>query len=156
MRAVNRFKLAGIKVRASGVYNNWGGYITADDVKGLAIDITGTDETYKNGACTHLFASVQVMATGIVNGCACRDVDATLRIGDLNVTPLRDIISTRNPAYMALIDEQQRGEFRPVCQSCDYYKSIFHARAMHWKRQRDTQTLAAFKAQLDARGGGSG
>ena len=39
---------------------------------------------YEGGACVRLFTTVQVMATGIVNGCACRDADATLRLGDLN------------------------------------------------------------------------
>ena len=126
LRLLERFNQAGVRVRRSRVYNNWGGYITQADVDGLAIDITSADATYKKGACVLLLIAVQVMATGIVNGCACRDVDATLRIGDLNQKPLREILSVRNQAYMELIAEQQRGEFRPVCRSCDFYKSIYH------------------------------
>lgn len=151
LQALERFAQAGIKVRTSQVYNNWGGYVTAADVQGLAIDVTGTEQTYKNGACALLFTAVQVMATGIVNGCACRDVDATLRIGDLHQTPLRDIISTRNAAYMALIDAQMLGEFKPVCRSCDFYKSIFHQRAQHRKGREEVQSMARFKARLDAK-----
>jgi hypothetical protein len=95
-----------------------------------------------------LFTSVQVMATGIVNGCACRDADATLRLGDLHQTPLRDIISNRNPAYMALIDEQERGEFRPICQSCDFYASIYRKSAAYKESGVELQSLDEFKESL--------
>jgi hypothetical protein len=98
-----------------------------------------------------LFAGVQVRATGIVNACACRDVNTVLAIGDVNEQPLRDIVSTGNPVYMDLIDEQMRGEFRPVCQSCDFYKSIFHRPARQLRQRRAGQSLAAYKAELDAR-----
>ncbi len=57
---------------------------TQDDVRGLPIRvIVGEDAVYKNGACVRLFTTIQIMATGIVNGCACRDADATLQLGDL-------------------------------------------------------------------------
>ena len=89
---------------------------------------------------------------GIVNGCACRDVDATLRIGDLKERPLREILSSSNQAYMTLIDEQQRDEFRPVCKSCDFYKSIYHSRSIHRKHGSPLQSIDEFKARLDASG----
>ena len=151
MRLLTRFTEAGIKVRTSNVYSNWGGYISQDDVKGLAIDITKPGKTYKNGACTLLFTSVQIMANGIVNGCAVKDVDASLRIGDLNEKPLREILSTHNPAYMKLIEEQQSGVFRPVCEGCDYYKSIYHRRSIYRKGEVETQSIAEFKDRLDAK-----
>jgi hypothetical protein len=151
LQLLQRFARAGIKIRTSHVYNNWGGYVTAADVEGLAIDVTGTEQIYKNGPCALLFTAVQVMATGVVNGCACRDVDATLKIGDLRETALRDIISTGNAAYMALIDEQMRGQFRPVCRSCDFYKSIFHQRSQHRKGLEPVQSMQSFKARLDAK-----
>jgi MoaA/NifB/PqqE/SkfB family radical SAM enzyme len=150
MRMLERFENAGIHVgRSDALYNNWGGYVTNDDVRGLAMDITGADAIYKRGACARLFTTVQIMATGIVNGCACRDVDATLRIGNLKERPLREILSSRNQAYMNLIDEQQRGEFRPVCRSCDYYKSIYHSRSIHRKNGSALQSVEEFKARLD-------
>ena len=77
LKLVERFKRAGVEVRRTHVYNNWGGYITQEDVHDLAIDVTSSEAMYKNGACVKLFTSVLVMATGIVNGCSCRDVDAT-------------------------------------------------------------------------------
>ena len=153
MRMLDRFEKAGIHIgRSDALYNNWGGYITNEDVRGLAMDITGADAIYKNGACARLFTAVQIMATGIVNGCACRDVDATLRIGDLNQQPLREILSSRNQVYMNLIDEQQRGEFPPVCKSCDYYKSIYHSRSLHRKNGSALQSIQEFKDRLDAAG----
>jgi len=151
LRILDRFEQRGIPVRDSHVYNNWGGYVTQADVEGLAIDITGADKMYKNGACAYLFTTPQIKADGVVNGCGCRDVDATLAIGDIRERPLRDIVSTRNPRYMELIDEQQRGEFRPVCQSCDYYKSIYHNRSIYRKEGTALQSLAEFKDQLATR-----
>ena len=152
MALVERFRDRGVHVRRAHVYNNFGGTVTAEDVQGLAIDIDDASRTYKDGACSHLFTTYQIMATGIVNGCACRDVDATLRIGDLNETPLHRILSPDNPAYMQLIEEQQRREFRPVCQSCDYYKSIYHSRVIHRKNRMQVQSIDAFKDRLRAAG----
>lgn len=45
---LGRFKKAGIGVHAShGIYNNWGGYITQEDVAGLNMHITPADGTVK-------------------------------------------------------------------------------------------------------------
>jgi uncharacterized Fe-S cluster-containing radical SAM superfamily protein len=148
-RLLERIRKAGINVKISkGVYNNWGGYVTNDDVRGLPIDIVGPNLIYKNGACVRLFTTVQIMATGIVNGCSCRDVDATLRLGDLKETPLRELISSRNPTYMALIEQQQRGNFQPVCQSCDMYASIYHKSSGYRKSGVELETLDAFKTRI--------
>ena len=148
-RLLDRFRKAGVPVKVSkGVYNNWGGFVTNDDVRDLPIDIVGPGLVYKNGACVRLFTTVQIMATGIVNGCACRDADATLRLGDLREMPLREIISSRNPVYMALIEEQQQGNFRPVCQSCDMYASIYHKSSAYRKEGVELETLAEFKTRL--------
>jgi MoaA/NifB/PqqE/SkfB family radical SAM enzyme len=144
---LERFKQAGSTVNLQkGLYNNWGGYVTNEDVKHLPIRIVGPNVVHKNGACVRLFTAVQIMATGIVNGCACRDTDATLRLGDLRETPLKDIVSARNPTYMALIEEQQKGSFRPVCQSCDFYTSIYHKSLSY--ADTPLQTLEQFKASL--------
>lgn len=139
-----RFKAAGVPVHAShGLYNNWGGYITQADVAGLNVRILDGRRTPKLGPCVKLFDGFQVMATGVVNGCSCRDVDATLQIGHVGEQPLASILSGDNPRYRAIIDEQERGEFRPVCEGCDFYRSIYHlpssfrraGTAMHNRRQ---------------------
>lgn len=141
-----RYEDAGIKVERKRVFNNWGGMITGADVQGLDIEVTDTRSTYKKGACTLLFTGVQVMATGIVNGCACRDVDATLRIGDLNEAPLAEILSLENPAYRQLVQEQEAGRFRPICQSCDYYRSIYRTTKADRKLGRSPHALQEFLA----------
>src|SRR5262249_6338247 len=64
---LDRFKQAGSTVSIQkGLYNNWGGYVTNDDVKHLPIRIIGPNVVHKNGACVRLFTAVQIMATGIV------------------------------------------------------------------------------------------
>jgi sulfatase maturation enzyme AslB (radical SAM superfamily) len=151
-KILERFRARGIPTRKSHIYNNWGGMISSADVEGLAINVTSAENTYKNGACSLLFTTVQVLATGIVNGCACRDVEATLQIGDIKTTPLRDIISGGNPAYRQLIEEQQRGEFRPVCRSCDFYKSIYHHRERDRVAGTEMLTIQQFVERTDARG----
>ena len=149
LRALRRYREAGVPVRPShGVYNNWGGYITQADVAGLDMHITSTELVYKHGACVKLFDSVQVMASGVVNACACRDVDATLRIGDARTGRLADILSTRNAEYMRIIEEQQQGRFRPVCAGCDFYKSIYHQRSEYRRSRQPMQTLEQFKEKL--------
>lgn len=149
LELVERFRTAGIEIwLAPGVYNNWGGFISQKDVEGLDMHINSTESTYKYGACEKLFNSVQVTATGVVNACACRDVDATLQIGDVKTTPLKDIVSPENPRYMAIIDEQQRGEFLPICRSCDFYKSIYHHRSHYRRDGIETMSLENFKRQI--------
>jgi len=144
---MERFREIGIPVKIkSGLYNNWGGLVTTNDVRGLPIDIAGPGLIYKKGACVELMTTVQVMATGIVNGCACRDTNATLRLGDLNEVPLRDLISSRNPRYMALIEQQQQGRFQTVCQSCDMYNSIYLNKSKY--RGTAVETLDEFKRRI--------
>jgi sulfatase maturation enzyme AslB (radical SAM superfamily) len=151
-RLLHRFRKTGITVNSShGVYNNWGGYITQDDVAGLNMHIGAADGTYKSGACVKLFDSVQVMATGVVNACSCRDVDATLRIGDIASKPLQEIISARNAEYRKIIDEQQSGKFRPVCASCDFYRSIYHQPKSYRRGKVPTQSMEQFMRRLETR-----
>jgi hypothetical protein len=156
LRVLGDLREAGIPVSISRVYNNWGGYVTQEDVRDLGVDITDENVVYKNGACVLLLTMVQITASGIVNGCACRDVDHTLRLGDLNQQRLAHIVSTDNQVYMTLIAEQQRGEFRPICRSCDFYKSIYHNRSIYRQQGTAMVSLADFKASLCGRSGGNG
>ena len=62
---LDRFAKAGVEVEIHrGVYNNWGGDITQDDVDTLPIKVVGPDAIYKNGACVRLMTTLQIMATG--------------------------------------------------------------------------------------------
>ena len=89
--------------------------------------------------------SVKVKASGVVNGCSCRDVDNQLKIRDLNEQPLEQILSpTKNPRYRQLIEEQEASKYRDVCKNCDFYRSIYHQPKVYRKKGIKTQTLAEF------------
>ena len=82
------------------------------------------------------------------SGAACTVTSCRALLAPSKYPPLRDIISSRNPAYMALIEEQQQGNFRPVCQSCDMYASIYHKSSAYRKEGVELETLAEFKQRL--------
>jgi len=148
---VDRFVAAGVTLdRSDGVYSNWGGRVTQADVQGLSMHILPGAEVRKSGPCVKLFDSFQVTASGVVNGCSCRDAETTLRIGDLRTQSLRDIVGPANPQYMALIAEQEAGRFRPVCRDCDYYRSVYHQPSNYRRERIATQTRAAFLARTGA------
>ena len=151
LKLLQRYRCAGISVKRSQLYHTWGGQITPEDTKGLAIDLIDSRRIYKNGACALLFTGVQIMATGLVHACQCVDVNGSLKIGDLNESPLRDILSSSNPLYMSLIDEQQRGQFRDVCKSCGFYKSIYHSCSHDRRDSIPRRSIAEFKIALDGK-----
>jgi sulfatase maturation enzyme AslB (radical SAM superfamily) len=151
MLMLQKFKQVGVNTHAShGIYNNWGGYILQDDVKDLNIKILDGTKTYKLGPCVKLFDGFQVMATGVVNGCACRDVDATLEIGKIQETPLKDLLTINNPLYMKIIEEQEAGNFRPICEGCDYYRSIYHQPSSYRKHGTPVQNQVQFFSRFSA------
>ena len=115
----------GLKIQINKLYDNWGGYITRDDLTGLDMNLLAEKHVYKNGACSYIFAKNQIMANGVVNACACRDVDATLALGDLNNQSLAEILSYKNSIYRNLIERQQKGNFNSICNSCTFYHSIY-------------------------------
>jgi radical SAM protein with 4Fe4S-binding SPASM domain len=153
-RIVKRFRRDhGIRVRVSREYNNWGGLIGAEDLKGLDIHVRSPRTVYKNGACTLIFSRLLITADGRVNACACRDVDGTLCLGELKERPLREILSARNDRYMRLIESQQRGRFGRVCRDCDLYKSIYRHRSKYWARGVRAIRLEEFYRELQKRSG---
>lgn len=107
-------------------YDSWSGTITEEDVRGLDIDIRRRAAMPKIGACYMIFDEQAIMPDGRVNACACRAIDDSLVIGDLNRQPLNEVLSRRNPAYVDLIDRQQRGAFPEACRTCTWYKSIYY------------------------------
>lgn len=149
MELLGTFKKAGARFNSPhGVFNNWGGLISQDDVAGLNMKIMPGNKKYKSGACVKLFDSIQITASGIVNACACRDVNSTLRIGDIRVMPLKKIISAENEDYMRLIEEQQSGKFRPVCDGCDFFRSVYHQPSNYRRGKIPTQTIPEFISKL--------
>ncbi len=132
------------KITINKAYYNWGGYITQNDVKGLDIIINDPSNYYKYGACSLIFYKNQVMADGRVNACACRDVNATLQIGDLKRQTFEEIYTSQNVKYSNIVKSHQKGDFNPVCQSCDFYRSIYKNYRVYRKYKKNPFTLKKF------------
>ncbi len=128
-------------------FDNWGGVVSQSDVDGLEISIAGEQLVDKTGACALIFAQNSVLADGRVNACACRDVEGTLELGNVNEQPLAEILSLSNQRYMDLIERQQRGDFDTVCRSCTAYQSIY-ALQNPFAPHRDRVTLAEFMRRI--------
>jgi len=105
-------------------YNNWGGIINKEDIKGMNIKLK-TEGVKKRGACSLLFYKNIILSDGRVNACACRDVNGKLIIGNINNDSLRNILSSSNKRLVSIIEEQQHGNFNEVCSACDFYRSIY-------------------------------
>ena len=125
-------------------YYNWGGYISQEDVKELDIVINKGLDMYKKGACSLIFYKNQVLADCRINACACRDVNATLAIGDLKSQTFKDIYSFKNLDYMKIIKNQQKGKFNPICRYCDFYRSIYKNYEVYEKYRKKQMTLKNF------------
>lgn len=125
-------------------YNTWGGYITQDDVNGLDIIVGNAEKIFKNGACSLIFYKNQVIVNGILNACACRDVNATLRIGNLKTQTFKEIYSIKNKDYMNIIKNQQKSKFSPICKNCDFYRSIYKDYKVYKPYEQKLITLKNF------------
>ncbi len=129
-------------------FNTWGGMITLDDVSDIDMVIRDPSKIYKNGACSLIFYKNQVMVDGIVNACACRDINATLKIGNLNVQPFEEIYSIRNKDFIDLIRNQQEGKFNSICTYCDFYRSIYKDYFVYDKYKKKKMSLKNFYQYL--------
>ncbi len=129
-------------------FNTWGGMITQNDVKGVDMLIRDSSQIYKNGACSLIFYKNQVMVDGVINACACRDINATLKIGDLNIQSFEDIYTNRNIDYINLIQDQQQGKFNSICTSCDFYRSIYKDYFVYDKYKKKQMSLKKFYQYL--------
>lgn len=114
-----------INYQSTYKFNNWGGMISKKDVEGLNIDMYEEKDVKKYGSCSLIYSRMIVGANGIVNACACRDANYSLRIGNINEKPLKEIISLKNKKYKEIIERQEKNDFPEVCKTCDFYKSIY-------------------------------
>ncbi len=125
---IRRLHAAGVEVGLSSRADNWGGDVTANDLADIDMDLTEGRHLYRKGPCGLPFDSVQVTATGKVNACACRDPRGTLTLGDLDTTPLAEILSPRNAKWMKIVEDHESGRFNDICASCGFYQSIHDER----------------------------
>ena len=142
-RALARLVDLGVPMAAHSTLDDWGGLITQSDVKGLDMILLKGSLLPKIGPCILPFFSIQVLADGRVNACACRDISGDLVIGDLGSQSLAEIISLSNPAYAGLIERQRHGDFPRSCRGCSFYRSI-HDRRIAGASPKGTLTLEEF------------
>ena len=117
-------EFSNVRYSKSHNFNNWGGAIKEHDIADLNIKFE-KNLVPKTGSCSLIYSRLLIGANGYVNACACRDVDFTLKLGDLKYEKLKDIISLKNNVYKNLIENQEKNFFPKVCVSCDFYKSIY-------------------------------
>ncbi|MBI4248227.1 MAG: radical SAM protein [Elusimicrobia bacterium] len=112
-------------------FDNWGGDISEETL--LAADLTPRPLPLKRGPCHRLLTGPAVLADGRVNACACRDVEATLIIGDLKTQSMQAILS--GAPLKELLDKHERADFPAICEKCTLYESIYPdwMRGNSWK-----------------------
>jgi len=122
-------------------FNTWGGYITQEDVEDLDMIINDASYIYKRGACALIIYKNEVLADGRLNACACRDVNATMCIGDLKTQSFKDIFSINNKKLSNLIKTQQKEIYSQVCKECDFYRSIYKNYAVYKNQEKKKISL---------------
>lgn len=110
-----------IEMTWMGAYDSWAGHIKEEELS--AAGLAARPMPVKKGACHRLLTSPVVLADGRVNACACRDVEATLIVGDLKKESLAEVLSGK--ALHDLVDSHARGEFPEVCVRCTYYDPVY-------------------------------
>jgi uncharacterized Fe-S cluster-containing radical SAM superfamily protein len=102
-------------------FDNWGGLIHEEDLRRsgrLAIPAP-----LHRGPCHRLLTGPVVLADGRVAACCCRDLEASLIIGDARTQTLRDILA--GPRLKGYLARQARGDFPEVCRTCTRYVSLY-------------------------------
>lgn len=106
-------------------YDNWGGLIKQESLKGISLDLLDIELVKKDGPCANIFSRPQILSDGTVIACACRDVNATLKLGNVYEDPLAKIISPTNPAFSNLVKSMDEGVFPDICRDCTAYRSLY-------------------------------
>jgi sulfatase maturation enzyme AslB (radical SAM superfamily) len=104
-------------------YGNWGGKIPARDIESVGLKAAPTPKKFY-GPCDLMFSGgVIVTMDGEVNACACRDVDVSLPIGNLNDMTFKDIL--RGKKRYELMISMMENRIPKFCRGCSEYRSIF-------------------------------
>lgn len=105
-------------------YDSWAGAIAPEEL--IKVGLSPRKMPYKKGACELLFTKPVVLASGDVNACACRDVEAELIVGNVNDEPLSKIWAGRK--IDDIIEAHERGDYPDVCRRCTYFVSVYNSR----------------------------
>ena len=103
-------------------YDSWAGQIAATELH--AAGLRARPMPHKRGACELLYMKPVVLADGEVNACACRDVEAELRVGNLHRQSLQQVWN--GAAVEELIARHERGDYPEICRRCTYYVSVYN------------------------------
>ena len=117
-------KVKNIDYTETDEFNNWGGLIEEKNISDLNINFN-KKSTKKVGACSLIFSRNIIGSNFDLNACACRDANFTLKLGNLKTKGLGELLSKKNSVYVKLIEDQNKGDFPPVCKTCDFYQSIY-------------------------------
>ncbi|MGA2344137.1 MAG: AMP-binding protein, partial [Steroidobacteraceae bacterium] len=104
-------------------FDNWGGKISDEQLRGAGL--VPKPPPVHRGPCHRLITGPMILADGRVNACCCRDVEATLIVGDVKAQPLKDILS--GPALKDLLKRHESGDFPDICKVCTRYEPIYPA-----------------------------
>jgi hypothetical protein len=102
-------------------YDNWGGKISEQQLRGA--DLVPRPLPTHRGPCRNLITAPTILADGRVNACACRDVEASLIVGDLKKQSLKDILS--GAALKDLIKRHEWDDFPDICKVCTAYAPMY-------------------------------
>lgn len=122
-----------------GAYDSWAGQVDDTALKVAGLKARPMPDKY--GPCHRLITSPVVLADGLVNACACRDVEGTLIIGDLRRQTLREVLCG-NPLY-DLLKRHASGNFPEVCKKCTYYDPVYPGWLSGSKRTDPSMRVAA-------------
>jgi hypothetical protein len=126
---LRKFAAKGANVSEDNEYDSWVVTITQDEVDPLGIKLTDGNQLSMHGTCAKVFAEIQIKADEQMHASACRDIDGSLVVGNLNQTKLKDILSFENVPYRELIESQIQGQFNKNGRSCSSYRSNYDGRA---------------------------
>lgn len=112
-----------ISVDRMHAFDSWAGRIQEKDLNGAGLKARTMPE--KRGPCQRLLTSPVILADGRVNACACRDVEASLVVGDAGKDALGGVFSGK--ALKDLIDSHEKPleQWPDVCRRCTYYDSVY-------------------------------
>lgn len=134
-------------------FTNWGGLVKEEHISDLNIKFQ-SELIKKTGSCSLIYSRLSIGSNGVVNACACRDANFTLKIGDIKKNSLKNIISYKNPKYKELIKRQEKNDFPEVCSKCDFYRSVYEKPYPTWylkDKENKTNTLKDVISELDKR-----
>lgn len=109
-----------IEISSVEEFDNWGGRIP--DSRLLAAGLVPKAPPNHRGVCRRLLTGPVILADGRVNACCCRDVEATLIIGDVTRESLMDILAGQK--LRGILRRLEKGDFPEICEKCTKYQSL--------------------------------